>query len=104
MWSPTYVFVAYTGTALQCIDLIELSICMNFFSLSLSLQVSLFLHRVPTDLGSVTPMEQCWSRTRQPAKFQETPSESSGNDSSESDTAEEEEEDGWESGEFLEIS
>jgi hypothetical protein len=49
-------------------------------------------------------MEQCWSRTRQPANFQETPSESSGNDSSESDTAEEEEEDdGWESGESLEI-
>lgn len=67
-------------------------------------QVSLFLHRVPIDLGSVTPMEQCWSRTRQPTKFQETPSESSGNDSSESDTAEEEEEeDGWESGEFLKI-
>lgn len=67
-------------------------------------QVSLFLHRVPTELGSGTPMEQCWSRTRQPTKFQETPSESSGNDSSESDTAEEEEEeDGWESGELLEI-
>lgn len=66
--------------------------------------MSLFLHRVPTDLGSVTPMEQCWSRPRQPTKFQETPSESSGNDSSESDTAEEEEEeDGWESGEFLKI-
>lgn len=67
-------------------------------------QVSLFLHRVPTELDSGTPMEQCWSRTRQPANFQETPSESSGNDSSESDTAEEEEEDdGWESGESLEI-
>ena len=65
--------------------------------------MSLFLHRVPTDLGSVTPLEECWSRTRQ-SKFQETPSESSGNDSSESDTAEEEEEeDGWESGEFLKI-
>ncbi|XP_021922411.1 phosphatidylinositol 3,4,5-trisphosphate 3-phosphatase and dual-specificity protein phosphatase PTEN [Zootermopsis nevadensis] len=61
-------------------------------------KVSLFLHRVPTELGSVPPMEQCWSRSRQATKFQETPSESSGNDSSESDTAEEEEEeDGWES-------
>lgn len=67
--------------------------------------MSLFLHRVPTELGSVPPMEQCWSRSRQATKFQETPSESSGNDSSESDTAEEEEEeDGWESGELLDVS
>lgn len=66
--------------------------------------MSLFLYRVPTELGSVTPVEQCWSRARQATKFQETPSESSGNDSSESDTAEEEEEeDGWESGELLEM-
>ncbi|XP_069700177.1 phosphatidylinositol 3,4,5-trisphosphate 3-phosphatase and dual-specificity protein phosphatase PTEN isoform X3 [Periplaneta americana] len=59
-------------------------------------KVSLFLHRVPTELGSVTPMEQRWPSQN----FQETPSESSGNDSTESDTAEEEEEeeDGWESG------
>ncbi|PNF21051.1 Phosphatidylinositol 3,4,5-trisphosphate 3-phosphatase and dual-specificity protein phosphatase PTEN [Cryptotermes secundus] len=63
-------------------------------------KVSLFLHRVPTELGSGTPMEQCWSCARQSTKCQDTPSGSSGNDSSQSDTAEEEEEeDGWESGE-----
>ena len=59
-------------------------------------QVSLFLHRVPTDLGPVSPVEPRWNLPRPPT---DTPSESSDPDSSESDTAEEEEEeDGWESG------
>ncbi|PSN44035.1 hypothetical protein C0J52_19611 [Blattella germanica] len=59
-------------------------------------RVSLFLHRVPSELGPVSPMEPCWPRARPPT---DTPSESSDPDSSESDTAEEEEEeeDGWES-------
>ena len=63
---------------------------------NLILQVSLFLHRVPSELGPVSPVKPHWKLARTPT---DTPSESSDPDSSESE--EEEEEDGWESGESV---
>ncbi|KAK6627807.1 hypothetical protein RUM44_010286 [Polyplax serrata] len=64
--------------------------CPNF-------QVSLYFSKVPATCLPRSPLE---TSSTTPAQFQDTPSESSEAESTDSSTAEEEEED-WESGEFV---